>query len=426
MPDYTEPKATTQYLKNYAEPEVRLVPHTPAYNHCLVIPAFNERWDKLQQVWQHLENDFLLILVVNAPEPHEATLKLLRDIRRPVSGATVDEKSENNRCTYLPGSPDILLVDRCTQGNTIELHQGVGLARKIGADIALQLHSDGKLGQTRISITDADTILPADYFDATLMQEEAALIFPFHHNSDDQLDQSIQADLNKSKTALSLYETSILYYAAGLFWAGSEYGFPTLGSCMAINPLHYAQVRGYPKRSAAEDFYLLNKLAKTGSIVRAESKPILLSGRLSERVPFGTGPGVRKIIELKNPIEDYNFYHPEIFQLLKEFLELLSTFWDSPDKISNSRIELRNYWEANNIEGTFNQHKSRQSRKPVFEKFIHDWFDGFRTLKFIHFMRDHHFPSVPLLSIGEASFVEHDLINDLPALQDQLNRLLFS
>jgi hypothetical protein len=423
MPDYTESKATTQYLKNYAEPEVRLVPNTPAYRHCLVIPAFNERWDSLQNVWQHIEDDFLLILVVNAPESHEATLKLLEDIR--LRAAPVDSKSENRRCIYLPGHPDILLVDRCTQGNTIEPHQGVGLARKIGADIALQLHTDGKLKRARISITDADAILPADYFESGLNHAEAALVFPFHHITDNHGDKLTQAIPNKSKIALSLYETSILYYASGLSWAGSPYGFPALGSCMAISPRHYAQVRGYPKRPAAEDFYLLNKLAKTGEIIKADSKPILLSGRLSERVPFGTGPGVRKILALENPMEDYAYYHPEIFQRLQEFLNLLSTYWDSPNEFSNSSRETLNYWKANSLDETFNRHKSRQSQKPVFEKFIHDWFDGFRTLKFVHFMRDHHFPSVPLSGIGEARFVDSDLINDLPALRDRFNRLLF-
>lgn len=27
---------------------------------------------------------------------------------------------------------------------------------------------------------------------------------------------------------------------------------------------------------------------------------------------------------------------------------------------------------------------------------FHTWFDGFRSLKFIHYLRDHHYPSIPL------------------------------
>ena len=39
------------------------------------------------------------------------------------------------------------------------------------------------------------------------------------------------------------------------------------------------------------------------------------------------------------------------------------------------------------------------------QQFCHEWFDGFRTLKFIHFMRDNYYPSQPLSSICETEFL---------------------
>jgi len=420
MPDYTESKATRQYLKKYAEPEVESIPVTRTFDYCLVIPAFDERWVDLQQVWQHLTGDFLVILVINAPEPHEATLNLLREIQDNVPAT---QKTQTNRCCFLPGSPDILIVDRCTAGNTINSRQGVGLARKIGADIALQLLTDGRLKQGRISVTDADAVLPADYFDCELDEGEAACVFPFHHIPGSSLDEKTD---DNTQLSVSLFEASIVYYAAGLTWAGSHYGFTTLGSCMAISPGHYAQVRGFPKRAAAEDFYLLNKLAKTGSIVRSDSAPILLSGRVSERVPLGTGPGIRKISALECPLQDYTFYHPGTFVLLKEFLSLLAHYWDSSGDINNASKEIRHFWDENNIGELFSRQRSGINQEVVFSKFVVDWFDAFKTLKFIHFIRFNYLPSVPLSRLGQAPFVDSNLLEDLPALKDHLMHGLFA
>ena len=40
--------------------------------------------------------------------------------------------------------------------------------------------------------------------------------------------------------------------------------------------------------------------------------------------------------------------------------------------------------------------KHRLKSRQVFVKFLRDWFDGFRTLKFVHYMRDNHYPSQPI------------------------------
>ena len=52
--------------------------------------------------------------------------------------------------------------------------------------------------------------------------------------------------------------------------------------------LDTALSHGFPRRNATEDFYILNKLAKVGSIARLAGTPVILEGRLSDRVPIGT------------------------------------------------------------------------------------------------------------------------------------------
>lgn len=426
--DRADNKAIGQYLRTYAEPEVHCLPEiSTTYDHCLVIPAFNEEWRNLLQVWQNLRERYLVILVVNSPEPdHAASLQLLKDVKsRSTIENTIEDNIENShetppdhaaqgRCSYLRGEPDILLVDRASQGNTIDSRHGVGLARKIGADIALRLIADRVILSKRISVTDADAVLPADYLQFKLKPGDAALCFPFRHLTG-----------SGSDLPTRLYDISLLYYACGLDWAGSAYAYTSLGSTIAISSDHYAMVRGFPRRSAAEDFYLLNKLAKTGKIRRTGHCAIILSGRLSDRVPVGTGPGIRKIQSLAEPTSDYLFYNPGIFILLQQFLEALGSAWESPNAMQSTCGEIRQFCGAIDLGPFISDQLRRQSKKKVFDKMLSDWFDGFRTLKFIHFMRDQFLPSVPLSRIGEAAFLDSGTAEDLPFLRAQLYSRLF-
>ena len=403
-------KVVAKYLREYAEPEVNALPKLSHYDYCLVIPAYDETLENLERTWYQLKENYLVILVVNAPhQGHAATLRLKQDIIR--QAGVVDSVGH---CSYVPGNPDILLVDRCTDGDTIPPRQGVGLARKIGADIALRLVSEGRVESPRISCTDADAILPENYFATPLASTDAAIVFPFLHQPDPGL-----------QLPTLLYDLSIIYYACGLRSADSSYAYTSLGSTMAISANHYAKVRGFPRRNAAEDFYLLNKLAKTGAIQSVPIQPILLEGRLSDRVPFGTGAGIGKIADMENPLEDFHFYNPDIFRLLKEFLAALASTWGEPHALAGTSEEIRNYCEQCELEALIANQIQSQTQRSVFEKFLHDWFDGFRTVKFVHFMRDRYLPSVPITGLSEAGFIDAFSLADLPGLRHQLSRQLF-
>jgi hypothetical protein len=126
-----------RYLTTHAEPEAldaaRLVLN--CYKYCLVIPAFQEEWEKLQRVWEKIDPDCLTILVINASTKDDPqTIRLRSDI----------EANSESLCSIGPltcltthDRRTLLLVDRCN--NPVPAKQGVGLARKIGADIALTL-----------------------------------------------------------------------------------------------------------------------------------------------------------------------------------------------------------------------------------------------------------------------------------------------
>jgi hypothetical protein len=255
--------------------------------------------------------------------------------------------------------------------------------------------------------TDADATLPPDYF-AQLERAAAnspAAVFPFRHlpDSDEACSQ-----------ATALYELRLHQYVLGLEYAGSPYAFHTLGSCLAVRHTAYAHVHGFPKRAGAEDFYLLNKLAKLGPIARLQGHCIALQSRHSARVPFGTGPAVAAIMADEYPRETALFYHPQCFEALAALLAIL------PGLASDPAQEIAPLMLANTSQNAFSkmlarqaeealirlgitaalEHCRRQSKSSAqFQRHFHQWFDGFRTLKFIHALRDASLPQCSLVAL---------------------------
>ena len=250
---------------------------------------------------QRAEN-VLTIAVVNAPDncPQEAAIRTTQLLH------------------LLSNRPHTLVVDCASPGVRLPHKKGVGLARKIGSDLALRLIHQQQIASTWIYQTDADVVLPENYF-ACAMPAHGAVVFAHHHVSADTL----------TAQAVHLYDQHMAYYVNGLAAAGSDYAFPTLGSAIAIHAQTYAQVRGYPQRNAGEDFYLLNKAAKVAPVTVKPEINIEVQARLSHRVPFGTGPALKKITQLLQACPDgssYLSYHPKTFTLLGQALDFLHDF----------------------------------------------------------------------------------------------------
>ena len=130
-----------------------------------------------------------------------------------------------------------------------------------------------------------------------------------------------------------------------------------------------------------------------------DCSPIRITSRRSDRVPFGTGAAVNRITALNDPTADFRFYHPKVFALLKLWLRALPQYWES--KSTGLAIGLPGAPAAllsglNEIGAVQAlEHALRQSRsEDQYLKQMHTWFDAFRTLKLIHYLRDHHLPSV--------------------------------
>jgi hypothetical protein len=393
------------YLKNYAEKETYLHRMTTSktYQSVLVVPAFQEDLSCLKGLLRNPRHSTLLILVANAPPAKN------RNTREFVSGLRhqyppVWENQHVSLHNY-EGHQDILLVDRSRDDTTIPEKQGVGLARKVGADIASNLIDMGIVESCWICNTDADVQLPTDYFrhSSVPSSELSARIYPFEHRAAPSL-----------SLASKLYDISLHYYVAGLRWSGSPYAHHSIGSTLAVHYLKYAAVRGFPKRSAGEDFYLLNKLAKVGDIECLDAPVLKIEARLSDRTPFGTGHALQKIRQLSRPVDEYLYYNPVIFSLLKDWLSVVPEIWPHREEVDldflcknatdNQQI-LCICLQASGVLPMLLEGLKQYKSMATFNRYVKHWFDAFRTLKFIHYLRDNHFPSVPLKEIIDAPFI---------------------
>ena len=400
-------KKESQYLERHAAPEATLADHLGSFGHAIVLPAYGEGDDLVQalrSVPAGSLGEVLVVLVVNGRSNspawvHERNHEVPGRLRDAFGGK--DEQLVGDPparlLRFAPGR--ILVVDRASPDHLLPDDQGVGLARKLGADLCLRLHATGRLRSPFIHSTDADVELPPDYFARPALAQSprpAALLYPFVHRPEDD------AALAQ---AIALYEVSLRYYVLGLAYARSPYAYHSIGSTLAVNAASYEIVRGFPRRMAGEDFYLLSKLAKVGSIARLSGAPIVLRGRPSDRVPFGTGPAVRRIAEAG--ADRFTLYDPSLFDYLQAWLATLSaiafgTINDLEALVRESCASrglkpdrLMAAVEGLGAPDAVVRAASESKDTESLARRLATWFDAFRTLKLLHALQEHNYPKVP-------------------------------
>ena len=142
-------KAITKYLDKYAEEEVlELNVPKQSFSQSIVIPAFDETTDFVENLRIAEHSSVLGIVVVNRPD--NASLDATKN-----SFALL---SNLNKMKL----PNLLIIDRVEK--PLEAKKGVGLARKIGTDVALKLIQLEKVSSPWIRQTDADASIEKNYY----------------------------------------------------------------------------------------------------------------------------------------------------------------------------------------------------------------------------------------------------------------------
>ena len=67
---------------------------------------------------------------------------------------------------------------------------------------------------------------------------------------------------------------------------------------------------------------------------------------------------------------------------------------------------IKHYIESTQLVGQLSKLKQSTPSHTQFQRAVDAWFDGFRQLKFIHFLRDHWHPQVPLNQVLQAPWFQ--------------------
>ncbi len=326
--------------------------------------------------FQKPEFPTLLVLVLNSLKSKlEAEALLNQELRQTLSGL----KDLNF---------DIVLLDHAHEGRSFNEKSGVGLARKIGCDFAADLIKSGQVRDSWIRCTDADAQVSHNYL-SEIPVKSGALIYPFRHSFDAQNPAQARAAL--------LYDAYLRYLRLGMVAARSTFAYHSIGSLIAVHADSYRVARGFPDYQAGEDFYFLNKIRKLAPVQWCgDVDPVILEGRISNRVPFGTGRSIIKI--LSEGENSWSFYHPESFRILGQALEALQ---ESRGVFSREKSpEFYDFCQSRKMIEKF-ANIARQCKSPAqWQSRCLELFDGFEQMKFLHYLRDHGHPA---LNWGQAA-----------------------
>ena len=382
----------------------------------IVIPALAERDSLLATISSLAENPpdllsrFLILIVVN----HR------RD-------ANQDDKADNRETLALLSgkkgiSPALHIgwVDAASPGLEFPAQNGgVGLARKIGFDLALPHLSFRETPPLLVSL-DADTLVRPDYLPAVAGHfreaKEGGAVIPFCHQ---------KGGTPEEESAIRRYELFLRLYVLGLERAGSPYAFHTVGSTMTCRAEAYARMGGMNQRKAGEDFYFLQHLAKTAGVCKIAGTVVYPSPRVSHRVPFGTGPSVARLTAGESGA--VLFYRPECFQILKDWLALVAGNPESEGEnilLKGRRIseELDLFLTRIRFATTWEKLRANFRSPALLLKGFHHWFDGLKTLRLIHHLSGGPYPRGEPGSVVSA-FLKWAGLDPLEGIEAQLSLL---
>jgi len=344
----------------------------------VIIPAYNEP-EVLKTLQSLLECDSTqfsaeVIVLINNSEVADSSI-----IEQ--NNSTYSEVSEWTKQNSTPN-----LAFHCLYHNKLpSKHAGVGLARKIAMDEAVQRFSMLNDANGVIVSLDSDTLVSPNY----LKEIEGAFLnnsplnlatFCFEHPI------TAESSSGPENEAIILYELYLRYFKHALQATGFPFAFYTIGSCFAIRASVYAKQGGMNRRKAGEDFYFLHKIFPLGGYVELKDIFVYPSSRKSDRVPFGTGAAVKKIV-----IDGfYLTYQPIYFKHLKQFFSGIPTLYGANNKVVKAYFQqlpesIKAFIPAEEFSNQIQSINQNSASEQTFINRFYQWFDAFKVIKYLNF-----------------------------------------
>ena len=370
------------------------LPQDFAADMVVVIPCYNEK--DLSVTLQNLSTcetpaaKTLVLVVLNSGvrSSEETVLQ-----NRKTYDEVIEFAAENNT--------DALRFFPLIFENLPRKHAGVGLARKIGMDLSVDHFLSVQHPEGIIISLDADCTVSHNFFtgiSAAYRQTDklCCTVQNFHHrveNNDPQL-------LN----AIRQYEQHIRYFSQMLQYVGFPYYYHTIGSAFSVAADAYARVGGMGRQQGGEDFYFLQKVFALERTKKLDDMFVYPLARYSDRIPFGTGPALQKIID--EPDGKMKTYSMDAFAALKQFFDLRGSFFKQDNqfieqKISALHPSLVEFSAQTGVISEIAESNANSSTPASFEKRFFHHFNAFKIIKFLNFAHTHYFEPQNIKQLAE-------------------------
>lgn len=271
-------------------------------------------------------------------------------------------------------------------------HAGVGLARKIGMDLAVEHFRHTQNPEGTIISLDADCTVSPNFLTGILAayrqtDPPCCTVQNFRHRVED--------NDRKLKNAVRQYELHIRYFSQMLRLIGFPYPHHTIGSAFSVAADAYVRVGGMGRQQGGEDFYFLQKVFAFGRVERLDDVFVYPLARYSYRIPFGTGPALQKIAD--EPDGQMKTYHFNAFLALKEFFDLRQSFFKQDTGFVRQKMSLLHpaiieFSEKSNVVSEIEECNRNSATFPAFEKRFFHHFNAFRIIKYLNFAHPAFFP----------------------------------
>ena len=201
------------------------------------------------------------------------------------------------------------------------------------------------------------------------------------------------------------------------------------------------------------DFYFIQKVAQNGRYSDCTTTCIIPSPRPSDRVPFGTGPVVMSLIS--GSPESLLTYNPAGFEMLEGLFRTIKNYSGSidfseykkhgvPENLASQIIRnsfkgrpdnqkyslLMKFLSQTGFEDALKEIIINTATPGAFMKRFWNYFNMFRILKFLHFIRENGIRDVPvrqaayeMLSRLGKSYSEELTVGELLLIYRMLDRL---
>ncbi len=397
---FTRYKALPTFIEEAPEEEVGII---------VIIPCIDE--DNLFHTLESLESAYMVqpkievIIHVNSGE--ETPQPVVEKNKRLFNYLLIRSKLDYYK--------NFKLHPILTQG-TVKKKAGVGFARKTAMDEAVRRFDAINKPDGLIVSLDADTLVSKDYFrEITKALEHAkadCFTFQFQHQSDRTVYPV------KEINACRLYEIYLRYYRLALKTFDFPFAIHTIGSCFAIRAEAYIKLGGMPPRQGGEDFYFLQKAVKMNPVYEVKEPIVFPSPRISDRVPFGTGPSVRKIIETGK----FDVYSFKLFGLLKIFYESFPAL-ASEDIQKQIPTDILKFIGDKQFDMILKECRRYSSSSEAFVKRMLDHFDSFFIVKFLNaFSNSCTYPPIDVMHAGQ-TILQYYGVTDIDNLYEQIRFL---